>query len=111
MHLGGGTIYRNKLKQPEFEDFYTPFGGRTRSDNRWVILSKLIPWEEMEKRYAENFSKEGIGAPAKPVRVALGSLIIKEKLGLTDRETTMQIQENHYLRVPRTPAETSAVSC
>jgi hypothetical protein len=52
----------------------------------------------MEKRYAENFSKEGIGAPAKPVRLALGSLIIKEKLGLTDRETVMQIQENHYLQ-------------
>ena len=50
----------------------------------------------MEKRYAENFSKEGIGAPAKPVRVALGSLIIKEKLGLTDDETVMQIQENPY---------------
>jgi len=73
-----------------------PFGGRIRSDNRWVILSKLIPWDEIEKRYAKNFSKEGIGAPAKPVRVALGALIIKEKLGLTDEETMMQIQENPY---------------
>jgi IS5 family transposase len=98
VHLGRGKIYRNKLKQPEFEDFYTPFGGRVRSDNRWVILSKLIPWDEVEKRYAKNFSAEGIGAPAKPVRLALGSLIIKEKLGLTDRETVLQIQENFYLQ-------------
>ena len=75
-----------------------PFGGRIRSDNRWVILSKLIPWEEIERCYAKNFSTEGIGAPAKPVRLALGSLIIKEKLGLTDEETVMQIQENHYLQ-------------
>ncbi len=32
------------------------------------------------------------------MRLALGSLIIKEKLGLTDEETVMQIQENHYLQ-------------
>jgi hypothetical protein len=63
-----------------------------------VILAKLIPWEAIEKRYAKNFSGEGIGAPAKPVRLALGSLIIKEKLGLTDRETVMQIQENPYIQ-------------
>jgi len=63
-----------------------------------VILAKLIPWGEIEKRYAENFSAEGIGAPAKPVRLALGSLIVKERLGLTDEETVMQIQENPYVQ-------------
>lgn len=36
--------------------------------------------------------------PALPVRVALGSLIIKERLGLSDRETTLQIMENPYLQ-------------
>ncbi len=54
-----------------------------------MILAKLIPWEEIEKRYARSFSQQGIGAPAKPVRLALGSLIIKEKLGLTDEETVL----------------------
>ena len=98
LHLGRGTIYRKRIAQPEFEDFYLPFGGRIRSENRWVILAKLIPWQEIEKRYAKNFSLDEIGAPAKPVRLALGSLIIKEKLGLTDEETAMQIQENHYLQ-------------
>ena len=63
-----------------------------------MILAKLIPWQEIEKRYAKNFSREGIGAPAKPIRLALGSLIIKEKLGLTDEETVMQIQENPYIQ-------------
>ena len=31
---------------------------------------------------------------AKPFRMALGSLIIKEKLGISDRETVEQIREN-----------------
>jgi hypothetical protein len=28
-----------------FEAFYLPFGARLRSDNRWVLLSKQIPWD------------------------------------------------------------------
>ena len=94
-----GTIYRKKIpQQREFEDFYLPFGGRLRSDNRWVRLSKLIPWEEIEKEYAKHFAKSGMGAPAIDARVALGALIIQEKLGLTDEEVVEQIRENPYLQ-------------
>jgi hypothetical protein len=35
-----------------------------------------------------------VGAPAKPVRLAFGSLYIKQRLRLTDEETVLQIQEN-----------------
>jgi hypothetical protein len=94
-----------------FEDFYLLFGEKLRSDNRWMRLAKLIPWREIEEHYAENFTNTGMGAPAKAARIALGALIIQEKLGLTDEETVAQIQENPYLRVPRTPTETKAVSC
>ncbi len=66
-------------------------------DNRWVIMAELIPWSEFEAEYASNFS-ETMGAPAKPFRMALGALIIKEKLGTSDRETVEQIRENPYLQ-------------
>lgn len=92
-------MYKKKNKeQLEFENFYLPFGGKLRSDNRWIILSKLIPWDEIEDHYSKSFSGLGLGAPAKSVRVALGSLIIKEKCGYTDRETVEQIMENPYLQ-------------
>jgi len=39
-----------------------------------------------------------MGAPGKSFRMALGALIIKEKLGTSDRETVEQIQENPYLQ-------------
>jgi hypothetical protein len=39
-----------------------------------------------------------MGAPAKSFRMALGALIIKEKLGISDRETVEQIKENPYLQ-------------
>ena len=66
-------------------------------ENRWVIMAELIPWSEFEGEYAENFS-ERMGAIAKPFRMALGALIIKEKLGTSDRETVEQIRENPYLQ-------------
>ena len=39
-----------------------------------------------------------MGAPAKSVRMALGALIIKEKLQLSDREVVEQIRETPYLQ-------------
>ena len=91
-------MYKNNEKQLKFEDFYLPFGGKLRSDNRWVKLSKLIPWHEFEELYARTLAVTGMGAPAMSVRVALGSLIIKERLGTSDEETVEQIRENPYLQ-------------
>jgi hypothetical protein len=92
-------MYRTKDKtQLELESFYLPFGGKLDPQNRWVGLSRLIPWEEFEEEYAENFSESGMGAPAKPFRMALGALIIKEKLHTTDEELIEQIRENPYLQ-------------
>ncbi|HHD82881.1 MAG TPA: IS5 family transposase [Bacteroidetes bacterium] len=91
-------MYRKKPSgQLEFEEFYHPFGGKLSSDNRWVKLSKLLPWEEIERRYEKSFSQK-MGAPAKPLRMALGALIIKERCGFTDEETVEQIRENPYLQ-------------
>lgn len=86
------------LRQTEFEDFYLPFGGRLKSSNRWVVLAKKIPWNEFEDLYAANFASSGQGAPAFSVRIALGALIIKEKLQLSDEEAVLHIEENPYLQ-------------
>lgn len=79
------------------ESFEFPHGGKLASDNRWVMMAQLIPWPEFESEYAQNFS-QSMGAPAKSFRMALGALIIKEKLGTSDRETVEQIRENPYLQ-------------
>lgn len=91
-------MYR-KAEQPDLtpENFELPVGTKLSGENRWVIMANLIPWSEFEEEYAKNFSEE-IGAPALPFRIALGSLIIKEKLGTSDRETIEQIKENPYLQ-------------
>ena len=44
--------------QLTFKDFYLPFGGHLRSDNRWVILAGQIPWHQIEEAYGELFSDD-----------------------------------------------------
>ncbi len=91
-------MYRkSNPNQLSFEGFHLPFGGKLSSDNRWVILSKQIPWDEVEKEYIVHFSDD-MGSPAKSSRMAFGALILKERLGLTDRELVQQITENHFLQ-------------
>ena len=60
-------------------------------------MADMIPWDEIEKNYADLFNDK-IGNVAKPARMALGSLIIKERGGHSDEETVEQIKENPYLQ-------------
>ena len=91
-------MYRHSQNQLELENFGLPFGGKLRSINRWVKLAKFIPWGEFEISYSRSLKGSGLGPPAKSVRVALGALIIKERLRTTDEETVEQIRENPYLQ-------------
>ena len=91
-------MYRKAELAPlEPLDFELANGCKLSALNRWVKMAQLIPWSEFEAEYAENFPRS-LGAPAKSFRMALGALIIKEKLGISDRETVEQIRENPYLQ-------------
>lgn len=76
-------------------DFNQPIGLRMNPQNRWVRKAQLIPWEEIEDRYAQLFPSH-TGMPAKPLRVALGSLLIQKQYSYSDRELVEQITENPY---------------
>ena len=54
-----------------------------------------IPWNEIEEKYAALFPGKK-GMPAKPLRTALGSLIIQKQYEYSDRELVEQIRENPY---------------
>lgn len=59
--------------------------------------SPPYPLDVIEERYARLFpSRKGTGA--KPLRMALGSLIIQKFPGCSDRELVEQIKENPYLQ-------------
>ena len=62
-------------------------------ENRWIKKAEAIPWAEIEERYAELFPGTK-GNPEKPLRLALGSLLIQKQCGYSNRELVEQITEN-----------------
>jgi transposase, IS5 family len=64
-------------------EFHLPFGGKLDPGNRWVLLSVLFPWQELAETYAPQINAT-IGAPAKLVRLAFGSLCTKQPMWLTE---------------------------
>ena len=83
--------------QHSFLDFNQPMGLKMNPENRWIKMADLIPWDEFEIKYAELFPSE-TGNVAKPLRMALGALIIQTKFQYADRELVEQITENPYLQ-------------
>lgn len=79
-------------------DFFLPFGGKLNEENRWVKLAQIVPWAVAEKKYAKSFRNSFSGQKAVSIRMALGALIIQERLQLSDRDTIEQIMENPYLQ-------------
>ena len=97
-HIGAKTMYKpiDKL-QHSFLDFNQPLGLHMNPDNRWIKLADRIPWDTFEAKYAELFPSD-TGNVAKPLRMALGALIIQTKFQYSDRELVEQIAENPYLQ-------------
>ena len=85
----------HKNRQAELTDFNQPLGMKLNPDNRWVKKADMIPWDAIEEKYAELFPSK-TGMPAKPLRVALGSLMIQKEYEYSDRELVEQIRENPY---------------
>lgn len=81
--------------QFKLSDFNQPIGLKMNPENRWVKKAEAIPWNEIEERYASLFPGRK-GMPAKPLRTALGSLIIQKQYDYSDRELVEQIRENPY---------------
>ena len=96
----GVAMYKKKSPQISMfeapENFLMPTG--LDPNNRWVRISKLIPWDMIEEKYAKQFKNTPFSRPAKPARMAIGSLIIKEKFGLSDIETVEMIAESPYMQ-------------
>ena len=89
-------MYRTLDSQLSVYDFLPPYHGELSPDNHWVRLAAAIDWEGFEREYSALFARGG--KIAIPARVALGSLIIREACGVSDRETVALVRESPYLQ-------------
>lgn len=90
-------IRYTSFKQLSIEEFKTPFEKEIDINNRWVILSNSLPWDELANIYHKAMSPDK-GAPGKDARIVIGALIVKHKLGISGEETIQIIRENPYIQ-------------
>jgi len=83
--------------QLSIEGFETPFYQQLDTTNRWVVLSKHIPWDKLANIYYHGMRSD-FGAPSLSARMVIGAVIIKHILNIDDREVVDQIRENIYLQ-------------
>jgi hypothetical protein len=90
-------MYIKSDKQISLYDFGEKAGLELDPKNRWVRMSELIDWDALEEEYKDLYCQDN-GAPAKPIRLALGALLVKQIEGLPDEKLVMHIQENPYMQ-------------
>jgi len=87
----------NSDRQLTIEEFKTPFQTSLLTDNRWVKLSKMVPWDKFASVYMSMMTVD-FGRPGISPRIVLGALIIKHLEKLDDRGVIAAIQENPYMQ-------------
>ena len=65
-------MYKSRKGQQSLLEDARIFGGvKLDTNNEWVKLGAMIPWDEFEKEYAATFQGAATGNPAKRARMAL----------------------------------------
>lgn len=91
-------MYKPKDRQtlPLFPELF-PLGGGLNPANRWVKLSSLMPWEELDEVYSHYFSTS-MGRPAKDSRLMIGLLTVKHIKTVSDETVVEEFMESPYIQ-------------
>ena len=84
------TNYKNN--QPNL--FYNQLRDMLDSNDPLIALADTIEWEKFDDSFAKYYSKEG--RPAKPIRLMVGLLILKQLENLSDENVVLQWKRNPY---------------
>jgi len=75
--------------------FSTPLKEMLNPRNGLYQLANKIPWEEFEEEFAVHYTKN-FGRPAKPIRLMISLLMLKQLSGLGDETVVEQWLQNPY---------------
>ena len=85
------------IQLPIFKEL-NPYSGEIDKNNRWIKLSRLVPWQEMDEIYRRHFSK-GKQTVIKSSRLILGLILGQMILELGDRLIVEYFHENPALSI------------
>lgn len=96
--MGAKIVYKSSETehiQLNFFQFNESCGMQLDTTNEWIKAANRLPWKAWETQYSVLFDTI-TGNVAKPCRMVLGSLIIQQRMGFSDRELVKQFLENPY---------------
>lgn len=76
---------------------FAPFADNLDESNRWVVLGRGLPWDDLAGIYHRALSADQ-GRPALDARRVIGAMIIKHMERLDDRGTIEAVKENPYMQ-------------
>ena len=81
---------------PLFKEL-NPYAGKIDENNRWIKLSKLVPWENLNLIYRRYFAEEKM-KQVKDCRLMLGLMLGQILMKLSDRDVLDYFHENPYFQ-------------
>jgi IS5 family transposase len=75
--------------------FYSTFEEQLNHQHSLYILANHIQWQRFEDAFSKHYSAD-MGAPAKPIRLMVSLLILKQLRNLSDESVVAQWAENSY---------------
>ena len=84
-----------KPKNKKQLGFYTTFEEQLNHHHPLYILTRKVDWQRFEEAFKKHYSQT-TGAPAKPIRLMVGLLILKHLRNLSDESVVEQWAENVY---------------
>jgi IS5 family transposase len=85
---------QNQKKQYNF--LYKDLIEQLNPDDSLLLLAERIPWESFERKFAELYSEKG--RPAKPIRLMVGLLLLKQIHNLSDEQVVKIWTQNPYFQ-------------
>lgn len=87
----------NRLgREQQLNLFQKPLIEQVNPKHPLILLSKKIPWKDLENKLAPYYSKNG--RPAKPIRLMVGLLILKQMYNSSDERIVAEWIENIYFQ-------------
>jgi len=87
----------DKVNNAQEDLFRNRLSNQLNPKHELLVLSSMIPWEEIESEFADLFDERAAaGRPAKPVRLMVGLLLLQHMHNLSDAEVVRSWVENPY---------------
>ena len=81
-----------KNNQPNL--FHSPLSQMLDMNDPLIALADTIDWKIFDESFSKYYSKEG--RPAKPIRLMVGILLLKQLKNISDEEVVFQWKQNPY---------------